>query len=587
MPRQALGRKWQVAPWDETAALPLARSLSIPPLIAHLLVRRGCRTDAHARAFLDAPLAALHDPWLMAGMPAAVARVKAAIRLGDPILVCGDFDVDGVTGMALLVRGLARQGARVTYAVPQRLTHGYGLPRAIVDAAVAQGVRLLVTVDHGIGAHGPIARARQAGLDVVVCDHHLPSADLPPATAILNPRQPGCPYPFKELCGVGIAFKLLQALQGGSEAEGSREFLELVALGTIADLVPLTDENRILASHGLRLLADSSRPGLRALVQIAGLRVTPEGGMRAGQVAFGLAPRINAAGRLQDAGVAVRLLLTEDEAEARQLAQGLDRQNRERQDLEAGILEQALQAAEATHDLAQDRAVVLFSPAWHPGVLGIVAARVADRLRRPTALLTLIGEEARGSVRGAGAFHVADALARCTDLLAQHGGHRAAGGLSLPPDRLGAFRDRFLAIAAETLGADAAEPPLVAEAEVRLDELDETLLPLLPRLGPYGAGNPEPILIARNLQVMRTVRRVGRNHLKINVRQSPESGRVLEGIGFDLGHLVESLDRPTPPRIDLAFVPERNEWNGRAALQLRIIDLHIQPSASAPASRTP
>lgn len=576
MPRQALGRPWQVAARDGEAATALARAMGVPPLVGHLLFRRGCDSESGARAFLASSLATLHDPWRMAGMPAAAARVAAAVRAGEPILVCGDFDADGVTGMALLVRGLREAGGQVTFAVPQRLIHGYGLPLAIVEAALADGIRLLVTVDHGIGAHAAIARARQGGMDVIVCDHHLPAGELPPATAILNPRQPGCPYPFKDLCGVGIAFKLLQAVRGEGGAEAMLGFLDLVALGTIADLVSLTDENRVLVEHGLRRLAGSPRPGLRALAQIAGLKLAPGTAVRAAQVAFGLAPRINAAGRLQDAGAAVRLLLTEDDAEARELAQALDRQNRDRQNLEAGILEQALQAA-AAHDLGQERAVVLYSPEWHPGVLGIVAARLADRLGRPAALLTLIGEEARGSVRAAGGFHVAEALGRCADLLTQHGGHRAAGGFSLTLDRLPAFRSRFLAIAAETVAAEPDGPPLLAEAEVSLEELDEAVLDLLPGLGPHGVGNPEPILVARNLQLMRTIRKVGRNHLKIKVRQAPESTRVLDAIGFNLGQLVEVLDRPVPPRVDLAFVPERDEWNGRRTLQLRIIDLHLHP----------
>jgi single-stranded-DNA-specific exonuclease len=397
---------------------------------------------------------------------------------------------------------------------------------------------------------------------------------LPPATAILNPRQPGCGYPFKELCGVGIAFKLLQALYGPEADDETWPLLDLVALGTIADLVPLIGENRILVKHGLTQLAATDRPGLRALAEVAGISLSGAGGLTTGRVAFALAPRINAAGRMDDATAAVRLLLTQDPFEARELAAGLDRQNRERQVLEGEILDDALARASAAHDLARDRAIVLYSPDWHPGVLGIVAARLAERFGRPTALIGKQGDQTRGSVRSPLGWHVAEALGRCADLLTHYGGHRAAGGFSLSPDRIEAFRERFLSLAAEDLAEEIMEPTLEIEAEIALDDLDLDLVDLLSRLGPHGLGNPEPVLAARRLQVMRSARRVGRNHLKFRVRQSGSNGQVVEAIGFGLGSFLELFDQPTPPLVDLAFIPERNTWNGRDSLQLRVKDLH-------------
>jgi single-stranded-DNA-specific exonuclease len=569
-----VGKRWRIADYDPVSASALALALGISPLLAHLLIRRGCTTPETSQAFLDAPSAALHDPWSMAGMAAAVARLQSAIADQESILVCGDYDVDGVTGMALLVSGLRRAGAEVSYAVPNRLEHGYGLPSEIVEQAAAAGVRVLVTVDHGISAVAPTRLARDRGLDVIICDHHLPPAVLPPANAILNPRQVDCGYPFKELCGVGIAFKLLQALYGLEADDETRPLLDLVALGTIADLVPLIGENRILVKHGLAQLAATDRPGIRALAEVAGIALSGPGGITTGRVAFGLAPRINAAGRMDDATAAVRLLLTQDPFEARGLAAGLDRQNRERQVLEGEILEDALARAAATHDLTRDRAIVLAAPDWHPGVLGIVAARLVERFGRPTALIGKQGDQSRGSVRSASGWHVAEALGRCADLLTHYGGHRSAGGFSLEPGRIEAFRERFLSLAAADLTDEVMEPWLEIEAEVSLDDLDLDLVDLFSRLGPHGLGNPEPVLVARRLQVMRSARRVGRNHLKFRVRDSGGNGQVVEAIGFNLGSYLELFDQPTPPRVDLAFIPERNTWNGRDSLQLRVKDLH-------------
>ncbi|MEK6718053.1 MAG: single-stranded-DNA-specific exonuclease RecJ [candidate division NC10 bacterium] len=575
--RPVTDRRWRIAQDDPAAADALARALDLPPLLASLLIRRGCDTPEAARTFLDAPLAALHDPRLMLGMDAAVDRLRAAVARREPILVCGDYDVDGVSGMALLVSGLRRAGGEVEYAVPRRLEHGYGLHVSIAEQAAAGGIRLLITVDHGITALDAVALARQRGMDVIICDHHLPPPSLPPATAILNPRQADCPYPFKDLCGVGIAFKLLQGLFGPEAEDELWPFLDLVALGTIADLVPLLGENRILVKHGLVQLAGTSRPGLRALAEVAGIPLSTSGGLGAGRVAFGLAPRINAAGRLDDAAAAVRLLLTRDPVEARELATALDRQNRERQELEGSILAEALAQAAAEHDLTRDRAIVLASPAWHPGVIGIVAARLVERFGRPTALIGIQGQEARGSARSAGGWHIADALGRCADLLLHYGGHRAAAGFSIHPDRIDAFRARFLSLAAEELTEEDLLPTLAADAEVHLDALDLALADSLARLGPFGLGNPEPLLVARRLQVMRTPRRVGQNHLKMKVRESTRGGQVVEAIGFNLGSFTEALSQPSAPQIDLAFVPERNVWNDREILQLRVKDLHILP----------
>lgn len=562
-------KRWRVAERDPSAPA-LAAALRVPVLLAALLLRRGCTSAEDARQFLDARLDRLVDPRQMAGMPAATARLRAALQAREPILVCGDFDADGVSGTALLVRALRLAGGDVRYALPRRLEHGYGLPVAIVEQAAAARIGLLVAVDHGVGAHAAIGRAAELGLDVIVCDHHLPPAVLPPALAILNPRRSDCAYPFRDLCGAGIAFKLVQALLP-DDPKALWPLLDLVAVATIADLVPLLGENRVLVRHGLPHLAAAARPGLRALAEVAGVPLPAIG---PGHVAFGLAPRLNAAGRLDDARLAVELLLTEDAAEAVQLARELDRHNRERQGLEGAILESALREVECQHDLAQDRAIVLSSADWHPGVLGIVASRLVERFARPVALIAERGEGARGSARSAAGWHITDALARCGDLLSHFGGHRAAAGFSLAPQQIPAFRERFLALAGAELAAQDLVPVLSAEAEVALGELTLELAVALEALAPHGVGNPEPIFVTRNVQVVQRPRLVGRNHLKMRVRQT-NSGTVIETIGFGLGAWLPVVTAAAPPRLDLAFVPERNVWNGRECLQLRLKDVKL------------
>jgi len=569
--------RWRVRPADPAAAAALQAALGIPPLLAVLLLQRGCVSPAEARDFLEAPLENLHDPWRMAGMPAAVERLRIALAHREPIRICGDYDVDGVAGTALLVEGLTALGGRVSYRIPHRVRDGYGVPVRFVEEAKADGVGLLLAVDAGISAHPAAERARALSIDLIVCDHHQPPAELPPAAAILNPRQPACDYPFKELCGAGIAFKLLQALDGERASRATAARLPLVALATIADVVPLLGENRILVRHGLARMGESGRPGLAALVGVAGFDPAASA-MRPGQVAFGLAPRLNAAGRMEEADLAVRLLLTPDAVEGAALAARLDGANRRRQAVEGEMLEEAVARVEAAWAAGEGRTAILLASAdWHPGVLGIVASRLVERFRVPAALAALLGEEARGSIRSPGGFHVADSLRRCGDLLEHFGGHAAAGGFSLPARRLPALKARLLALTADSAEAAAVPPPLMADAEVELASLDLALADALARLAPHGMGNPEPVLLARGLQVMRFPRRVGRNHLKMRVRQAGAAGPVLDSIGFNLGELAAVLDRPTPPRVDLAFTPERNSWNGRDSLQLRLREVVPRP----------
>lgn len=570
--------RWQVRPIEPAAVHDLARALRIPPLLATLLIHRGCASAEAARLFLEAPLDALPDPWRMAGMPAAVTRLRSAIARGEPIRVCGDFDVDGVCGTALLAAGLAELGATVSYRIPHRLQDGYGLPRRFVAEARADGIPVLVAVDTGSTAQASAELAKSLGIDLIVCDHHQPPPRVPPALAILNPRQRGCEYPFKDLCGAGIAFKLLQALGGREGCSGGAAGLDLVALATIADAVPLLGENRILVRNGLPQIRARRRSGLMALAEVAGLDLA-ERELKPGHVAFVLAPRLNAAGRMEEATAAIRLLLTEDAAEAAALAGQLDMLNRKRQAVEGGMLDEATALVEAARAGGiGPRAIVLASVDWHPGVLGIVASRLVERYGLPTALIAVRGEEARGSIRSPTGWHVAEGLAQCADLLLRFGGHEAAGGFSLAPERIAAFRARLQVLVDAQVPQGRLEPVLTADAEADFSALDLDLVDMLSRLAPHGMGNPEPLFVARRVQAMRSPRRVGRNHLKMRLRQTAVDSRVLDSIGFNLGDLVESLDRPDSPTFDLAFSPERNVWNGRETLQLRVRDIHVHSS---------
>jgi single-stranded-DNA-specific exonuclease len=568
---------WRIRSADPAAVRALSDALEISPLLARLLLQRGCATATESRLFLEAPLDALHDPWRMTGMAAAAGRLRAAVARGEAIRISGDYDVDGVCGTALLAEGLQGMGARVSTRIPHRLQDGYGLPVRFVDEAASDGIAVLVAVDAGISAHGAAERAKALGIDLIVCDHHQPPPTLPPALAILNPRQSGCAYPFKDLCGAGIAFKLLQAVRGSEAAEDMAAWLDLASLAAIADAVPLLGENRILVRHGLPKIRASARPGLQALAEVAGLDLAKTD-LKPGHVAFVLAPRLNAAGRMGEASAAVRLLLTAASAEARTVASQLDALNRQRQAIEGEILDAAVARVEAARQAeAHAPAIILASAEWHPGVLGIVASRLVERYGVPAALIAVQAGEARGSVRSPTGWHVARGLARCADLLRHFGGHEAAGGFSLAPEKIDAFRGRMEMLLCEER-PEPLEPVLTADLETDFAALDLALVDCLSRLAPHGMGNPEPLFVARQVQAMRSPRRVGRNHLKMRVRQTGKDDRVLDAIGFNLGDFVDTLNRPDAPRVDLAFTPERNTWNGREMLQLRVRSIFLQPN---------
>lgn len=546
--------------------------LNVPRIIAQVLINRGVLTFDEARRFLKPRLDDLHDPFVMQDMDAAIHRITAALNRGERVMIFGDYDVDGTTATALLYLVLRSRSDGVSYYIPDRLQEGYGLSERGVDEAEQRGVTLIIAVDCGITASREIDLARTAGIDVIVVDHHQPGDDLPDALAVLNPKRPDCPYPFKDLCGAGLAYKVVQALAArlNLPAEVTEAHLDIVALGTTADIVPLQGENRVLVKYGLEALQHSRKPGLQALIEAAGLAEKP---ISTSQVVFGLAPRLNAAGRMGDASRVVRLLTTDDPDESTKLAYELNAENRRRQQQDETAFIEARTMVEQDPFLREARGLVLASDRWHPGVIGIVASRMVEVFCRPTVMITVEGQLGRGSARTMGTFHLYDALKACADLLIRFGGHRHAAGLTIRADRIDALRERFNAVVSERTTPEDFISTLPIDAEIAFKDIDPRLIRLLKLLAPFGPENRQPLLISRDLTVVGTPYTIGseKTHLKFRVGQD---GRTLDAIGFGLAAQVDQL-RAQPSDLRLAFTLEENTWNGTTSLQLRVKDMKI------------
>jgi single-stranded-DNA-specific exonuclease len=567
----AARRRWVFpGPPDQARVDRLSTELRLPPALCRLLVQRGYGEPAAVRDFLRPHPDHIHPPLWLAGMGAAVRRIVRAIGAGETILVHGDYDVDGICSTALFVRALRTMGARAVAFVPHRLEDGYDLSDAGLRAAAAAGATLILTGDCGIVAHEAVSRARAAGIDVIVTDHHTPGPTLPDAVAVVNPNRRDCGYPDKSLAGVGVAYKVCCAVADalGFPAERLHAFLDLVAVATIADLAPLTGENRALVRWGLKILPQTPNPGLRALIKVTGL--LGKGEISASQVGFVLAPRINAVGRMGEALRGVRLLLTDDPAEAETIAAELESENRWRQTVDGQTLKEAMAALERTFDPERDYGVVLASEGWHPGVIGIVASRVVERIHRPTVLVALSGgADGKGSARSIGGFHLYEAIRACGEHLTRFGGHRMAAGCSIRPERVDGFREAFNAHAHGVLRPEQLVPEVRIDLEVELHHADESLARMLRHAGPFGAGNATPVFAARRVGVVGEPRIVGQNHLKLTIAAH---GRSMDAIGFNMG---ERGQEPWLPggQVDLAFKLEENHYNGRSSLQAKIVDL--------------
>ena len=565
--RPRIAPRWKPAPLpDEAVVRRITEELRLPPLVGRLLVARGYGDLDAARDYLRPRLDHLHPPHLMRGMAEAVARIARAIRDGETILVHGDYDVDGICSSTIMVRVIRHLGGVAVPFVPHRMTDGYDLSEAGVNAAVRERAALVLTCDCGTSAHAAIERLGAAGIDVIVSDHHLPSRPVPSCVAVLNPRQPGCEYPDKDLCAAGVAFKLALALlaaMGGSENVALRH-LDLVALATIADVAPLRGENRALTRYGLRMMKDTAHPGLRALIEAAGLAGTT---LTAGRVAFVLAPRLNAAGRVGHAMRGIELLLSRDVAECNRLARDLEELNKARQEIDRETLAQARMMVERL-DLEQVYGVVLSAAGWHPGVIGIVASRLVEDLARPVMLVALDGAMGKGSGRSTSRFDLHAGLTACSDLLERFGGHRAAAGISVAADRLEAFAARFNDVARSRLTPEDLVPELRIDLEVTADDLTTDLEVLLRYFEPYGVGNPAPVLAIRGARLVGAPRTVGQGGLKLRI--ASQRGPV-EALAWGLADRApEFADGDT---VDVAFRLEQDTYFGDARVVARVCDI--------------
>jgi single-stranded-DNA-specific exonuclease len=572
--------RWAVAPWskdDEDKSKQLAMHLNLSPLVARLLVQRGFGDAEAAERFLRGGEEHFHDPYLLLGMKAAVERIQQAAANKEKIRIYGDYDADGVSSTSLLVHLFRTLDYHFDYYIPHRALEGYGLNKKAIELAAEEGIRLIVTVDTGISAVQEIEYAKELGIDVVVTDHHEPPEQIPSACAIVNPKQAGCTYPFKGLAGVGVAFKLAQALL----ERPPLEWADIVSLGTIADLMPLKDENRIFVRYGLERMRNHTSTGFRALAEAGGIELD---NLTASNIAFGMAPRVNAAGRLDHAKRAVELLTTEDYDNAILAAIGLDSLNKERQRVVESIVKEAEQqwkdkceAAEQAGQLSP-AVIVLAAEGWNVGVIGIVASKLLERNYKPVIILGIDAQSGmcKGSARSIEGFDLHAALTACDELLDHYGGHQAAAGMSLHRDRLPAFEERLSALALEWLSADDWVPKTAVDLVCSVDEATLETINELAQLEPFGMGNPSPRLMFQQT-VLADRRSIGKEskHLKLSLGSGR---RLLDGIAFNMGMLTDQLKPGS--KIDIIGELSVNEWNGQRKPQLQLHDVHFDPLAS-------
>jgi single-stranded-DNA-specific exonuclease len=563
--------RWELTACDEPAATELAAALGVPPMVARLLCQRGLSDPESATRFLSPSLDHLHDPMALADMGVAVDRIMTAIAAKERIAIHGDYDVDGITSTVILRRALELLGADVVHFIPERLKDGYGLQPAALDRLHADGVSLVVSVDCGIRGADAARRARELGVDLIITDHHEPDAELPVALAVINPRRHDCSYPDKNLAGVGVALKVVQALcrRAGRE-QWLPGFVKVAAIGTLADVVPLVGENRVIAKVGLDLLTSGPhKVGLRALLDVSGLSGKT---IDSYHISFMLAPRVNAAGRMSTPDIATRLLLASDEAmgdEARQLAQLLDSENVRRQAEEAEILAAAKKVVQTDPEIGAPTVIVVAGEGWHRGVIGIVASKLVDTFRRPAIVLSIEGDTAHGSCRSIPHFDMLGALERCAHLFIRFGGHKQAAGVTLEASRIKALRAAVNAVADETLGPDDLMPRLHIDGDLSFRTITGDVAAGIASLAPFGAGNPRPVFSARRVEIVDGPRKLKERHLKMTLKQE---GRIFRAVAWRAAERHDYLAEHKAA-LDVAFSLEQNQYNGATYLELTLADL--------------
>jgi single-stranded-DNA-specific exonuclease len=558
-------KRWNILPTDP-AARSLQAGLGINEVLCQLLVRRGIRTFDQAKDFFRPQLSALHDPWLMKDMRAAVDRILSAIETREKILIYGDYDVDGTTAVACLYQFLRKLCStdRLDFYIPNRYREGYGVSKIGVDFALDHDYTLIISLDCGIKSVDLITYAAALGIDFIVCDHHLPDDQLPAAVAILNPKQPGCPYPYKELCGCGVGYKLITALsaQLGLSPDEPFQYLDLVATAIAADIVPVDGENRLLAWYGLKKVNENPNNGIRALIQLSGLTRM----LKMINLVFAIAPRVNAAGRMDDARKVVYLFIESDPALALSYASQLHADNSDRKEADSSITEEALAILEKEAANPDRRSTVLYQPHWHKGVVGIVASRIIERYYRPTIILTRSGEVISGSARSVNGFNVYEAIHACREYLLGYGGHFAAAGITLLPEQVEAFTQKFEETVASTIQPGSLFPELIVDATLLFDAIRPSFYNILEQMQPYGPGNTQPVFVSRNVSDNGS-RIVKEQHIRFALRQGTT---CLDGIGFNLAAKFPLLQTGNP--FDIVYTIEENEWNNQKNLQLKVID---------------
>ncbi|MCE5324178.1 single-stranded-DNA-specific exonuclease RecJ [bacterium] len=556
---------WKVKDCDEPAAVRLHEQTGASPAVCKLLVSRGVKTGSDYDSFMNPSLSQMHDPYLLADMEEGVERLADAIVSGEKICVHGDYDVDGITSTALLVRTLRALKANVDYLLPHRQKDGYDIKPFAIDAAAQRGCSLVVSCDCGINAVSTAERARELGIDLIITDHHDPGAQLPDAAAVINPKRPDSQYPFTGLAGVGVALKLAQGLVrllGHDDESFVSRFVDLAALGTVADVVPLLDENRTIVKLGLDAIATSKKVGLRTMLRTTGLEGKT---MTAHYLAYILGPRINAVGRMDDAAAALQLLLTKDDKEASELASAMERHNSNRKVEQEKILEQT-NVQFADRDLASSRILVLSSDGWNPGVIGIVAGKICETYCCPAILIARDESSGMGvgSARSIDAFHMRDALAQCSDLFTHFGGHALAAGFTIPLENIAPFEDRIGTLARESISDEAMVPRIDIDTQLAPEDINRNLADMLMCMEPFGEGNPEPVFMTTGLKVTHKQRVGDGSHLKLKVQG--KNGPAIECIAFRMGDLCDGLE--LGGSIDMCYHVKLNKFNGTESVQL-------------------
>ena len=565
-------KRWTILQTDGQKVAALQQSLKIHSAICKILIQRNIETFEQAKNFYRPQLTDLHDPWLMKDMDKAVNRIITAIEKQEKILVFGDYDVDGTTAVASMYQFLYKVHSNLDFYIPHRYREGYGVSKAGIDFAKENDYSLIISLDCGIKSVELIAYAKNLGIDFIVCDHHLPDAELPEAVAILNPKQKDCNYPYKELCGCGVGFKLITALAEKLNLpnEAAFEYLDLVATAIAADIVPITGENRILAYYGLKKANENPNNGVKALSHLSGLTKK----LHINNLVFMIAPRVNAAGRMDDARKAVLMFIAESYEQALQYAEMLHSDNTDRKEADSSITYEALALIKGDEFLINKKSTVVFQPHWHKGVVGIVASRLIEHYYRPTVVLTQSGEYAAGSARSVPGFNLYEAIHACKEHLLGYGGHFAAAGMTIELDKIDAFRDKFEEVVSTTIPAELLMPEIVIDSEIKFRDITWPFYNIISQMEPFGPENLRPHFLVKNVFETGFSKILKELHLRFVLRQE---NVTITGIGFGMADKLPLLQLKKP--VDIVFKIDENEWNGQKSLQLRMIDLRLSEDA--------